>query len=52
MSPDLKAFIDALESSLKERYYGSESGDARPADVLLAVLNAVADARQATEPKP
>lgn len=41
----LEAFIENLERSLHRRYQECNDGAATPSSILLAVLNAVADAR-------
>jgi hypothetical protein len=45
----LEAFVNALVDSLKSRYEQCEDFAATPSSILLAVLNAVADARQAAD---
>jgi hypothetical protein len=47
--PDLNVFIEKLEESLERRYTECNDGAATPSSILLAVLNAVADARAAVE---
>lgn len=42
---DVDVFIDALEASLHKRYQDCNDAAATPSNILLAVLNAVADAR-------
>ena len=44
MKSELEVFLDALERSLKDRYYACNDV-ATPSSILLAVLNAIADAR-------
>jgi hypothetical protein len=44
---ELEVFILNLERSLEERYQLCNDGAATPSSILLAVLNAVADARAA-----
>ena len=41
----LEAFVINLEKSLHHRYQQCEDGAATPSSILLAVLNAVADAK-------
>ena len=45
----IERFIARLESSLADRYANCEDFAATPSSILLAVLNAVADARQAID---
>jgi hypothetical protein len=45
MKSELDVFVDALIASLKARYDVCEDFAATPSSILLAVLNAVADAR-------
>lgn len=45
----LEKFVNALVESLRNRYDKCEDFAATPSNVLLAVLNAVADARQAAD---
>lgn len=52
MSPDLKAFLDKLETELKWRYDACEDYAATPSSILLAVLNAVREAKTAAEVTP
>lgn len=49
MSDDLKQFIEALEDSLERRYNQCQDFAATPSSIILAVLNAVAEAREKTE---
>lgn len=49
MSKDLEVFIEKLEESLENRYNKCNDAAATPSNILLAVLNAVADARIAVE---
>ena len=44
MKSELEVFLDALEWSLNERYKACNDV-ATPSSILLAVLNAIADAR-------
>jgi len=48
MRSELDVFIEALEESLRKRYEVC-SDVATPSSILLAVLNAVADARKAVQ---
>lgn len=47
--PMLELFIEKLEESLERRYNERSIDVATPSSILLAVLNAVADARSAVE---
>jgi len=49
MRSELDIFIEALEKSLKERYDVCLDYAATPSSILLAVLNAVADAKKAVQ---
>jgi hypothetical protein len=49
LDADLSRFIEALENSLKDRYDVCQDFAATPSSILLAVLNAVADAKKAVE---
>lgn len=49
MNMELQRFIDALEKSLDRRYTECEDFSATPSNILLAVLNAVADAKRAVD---
>jgi hypothetical protein len=46
MTPELHLFINALEQSLQRRHELCEDFAATPSSILLAVLNAVAEARE------
>lgn len=51
MSDDLKQFIEHLEYSLERRYNDCLDYAATPSSIILAVLNAVAEAREKLEAK-
>lgn len=48
----LDIFIKAFETSLYRRYHACEDFAATPSSILLAVTNAVAEAREEAKVKP